>query len=193
MVFPGVQKETWTRDEVAGAYYFHRFYRFQPDLNTENPAVRTEIQRIMGFWLQLGVVGCRMDAVRFLISGKATHVRARKDYEMLHAMRDFLQWRRRDAVLLAEANVPPDENLEYFGDLGDRLQMMLNFPVNQRIYYALATADIRPLVDALEATRHRPPAAQWVHFLRSHDELDLGRLTQAQREKVFAAFGPTKD
>lgn len=193
MVFPGVQKATWTRDEVAGEYYFHRFYDFQPDLNTMNPAVRTEILRIMGFWLQLGVCGFRMDAVPFLISRKGADVRRRKDYEMLHEMRDFLQWRRRDAVLLAEANVPPDESLEYFGDLGDRLQMMLNFPVNQRIYYALATADLKPLIAALEATRQRPPAAQWVHFLRSHDELDLGRLTQTQRETVFAAFGPTKD
>jgi maltose alpha-D-glucosyltransferase/alpha-amylase len=193
MVFPGVQKETWTRDEVAGEYYFHRFYRFQPDLNTENPAVRTEIQRIMGFWLQLGVCGFRMDAVPFLISRKGTHVRARKDYELLHAMRDFLQWRRRDAVLLAEANVPPGESLEYFGDLGDRLQMMLNFPVNQRLYYALATGDLKPLIQALEDTKERPQAAQWVHFLRSHDELDLGRLTRTQREKVFAAFGPTKE
>jgi len=193
MVFPGVQKATWTRDEVAGEYYFHRFYDFQPDLNTTNPAVRAEILRIMGFWLQLGVCGFRMDAVPFLISRKGAHVRAHKDYEFLHEMRDFLQWRRRDAVLLAEANVPPDESLEYFGDLGDRLQMMLNFPVNQRIYYALATGDLNPLMTALEATKERPQAAQWVHFLRSHDELDLGRLTKTQREKVFAAFGPTKD
>ena len=193
MVFPGVQKETWTRDPVAAEYYFHRFYRFQPDLNTENPAVRTEILRIMGFWLQLGVCGFRMDAVPFLISRKGPHVRPRKDYEFLHEMRDFLQWRRRDAVLLAEANVPPDESLEYFGDLGDRLQMMLNFPVNQRLYYALATGDLKPLIKALEATKERPQAAQWVHFLRSHDELDLGRLTHTQREKVFAAFGPTKE
>ena len=193
MVFPGVQKETWTRDDVAGEYYFHRFYDFQPDLDTMNPAVRSEILRIMGFWLQLGVCGFRMDAVPFLISRKGTHVRPQKDYEFLHEMRDFLQWRRRDAVLLAEANVPPDESLEYFGDLGDRLQMMLNFPVNQRIYYALATGDLKPLIKALEDTKERPQAAQWVHFLRSHDELDLGRLTKTQREKVFAAFGPTKD
>jgi maltose alpha-D-glucosyltransferase/alpha-amylase len=193
MVFPGVQKATWTRDEVAGEYYFHRFYDFQPDLDTMNPAVRTEILRIMGFWLQLGVCGFRMDAVPFLISRKGAKVRPHKDYEFLHEIRDFLQWRRRDAVLLAEANVPPDESLEYFGDLGDRLQMMLNFPVNQRIYYALATGDLKPLIMALESTKDRPQAAQWVHFLRSHDELDLGRLTKTQREKVFAAFGPTRD
>jgi maltose alpha-D-glucosyltransferase/alpha-amylase len=193
MVFPGVQKATWTRDPLAGEFYFHRFYDFQPDLNTENPAVRNEILRIMGFWLQLGVCGFRMDAVPFLISRKGHHTTPRKDYEFLHEMRDFLQWRRRDAVLLAEANVPPSENLEYFGDLGDRLQMMLNFPVNQRVFYALATADVKPLITALEATKERPQAAQWVHFLRSHDELDLGRLTASQREKVFAAFGPSKD
>ena len=152
MVFPGVQKATWTRDPVAGEYYFHRFYEFQPDLNTLNPAVQREIMRIMGFWLQLGVSGFRMDAVPFLIEKKGAGVMPRKDYEMLHLMRDFLQWRRRDAILLAEANVPPDESMEYFGENGERLQMMLNFPVNQRLFYALATGDIKPLVRALEAT-----------------------------------------
>ena len=105
-------------------------------------------------------------------------------------MRDFLQWRCRDAIMLTEANVPPDESLQYFGDLGDRVQMMLNFPVNQRVFYALATGDIKPLVKALEETYRRPHAAQWVNFLRSHDELDLGRLTDAERERVFEAFGP---
>jgi maltose alpha-D-glucosyltransferase / alpha-amylase len=108
-------------------------------------------------------------------------------------MRDFLQWRRRDAVMLTEANVPPDESLKYFGEYGDRVQMMLNFPVNQALFYALASADIKPLVRALGATYRRPPAAQWVNFLRSHDELDLGRLTEAQRERVFKAFAPRED
>jgi maltose alpha-D-glucosyltransferase/alpha-amylase len=193
MVFPGVQKETWTRDPVAGEYYFHRFYRFQPDLNTRHPAVRDEIKRIMGFWLQLGVSGFRMDAVPFLIEDKQAGAEGPKDYEMLREMREFLQWRRRDAILLAEANVPPDESMRYFGENGERLQMMLNFPVNQRTFYALATGDIKPLVRALESTYRRPPAAQWVHFLRSHDELDLGRLTDAQRARVFEAFGPAKE
>jgi maltose alpha-D-glucosyltransferase/alpha-amylase len=192
MVFPGVQKTTWTRDPVAGEYYFHRFYDFQPDLNTANPRVRDEIMRIMGFWLQLGVSGFRMDAVPFLISTKGAGIVPRKDYELLHEMRDFLQWRRRDAILLAEANVVPKDSMEYFGDLGDRLQMMLNFAVNQRVFYAMATGDIRPLVKALEDTYERPHAAQWVNFLRSHDELDLGRLSDAQRQKVFDAFGPDK-
>jgi maltose alpha-D-glucosyltransferase / alpha-amylase len=193
MVFPGVQKATWTRDPVAGEYYFHRFYKFQPDLNTFNPAVQREIMRIMGFWLQLGVSGFRMDAVPFLIEKKGAGVAPRKDYDILHLLQNFLQWRRRDAIMLAEANVPPDESMQYFGENGERLQMMLNFAVNQRVFYALATGDIRPLVRALEATYERPPTAQWVNFLRSHDELDLGRLTDAQRERIFRAFAPDKD
>jgi maltose alpha-D-glucosyltransferase / alpha-amylase len=193
MVFPGVQKATWTRDSVAGEYYFHRFYDFQPDLDTYSHAVQREIMRIMGFWLQLGVTGFRMDAVPFLIAKKGAGVKSQKDYKVLHLMRDFLQWRRRDAIMLAEANVPPDESMEYFGENGERLQMMLNFAVNQRLFYALATEDVRPLVRALEDTYKRPPAAQWVNFLRSHDELDLGRLTDAQRERVFRAFAPEKE
>src|SRR6266545_621524 len=97
-----------------------------------------------------------------------------------------------NAIMLAEANVPPDETMKYFGDEGERIQMMLNFPVNQRLFYALATADLDPLIWALEQTWKRPADAQWVQFLRSHDELDLGRLTDEQREKVFRAFGPEK-
>ena len=193
VVFPGVQKATWTRDPVAGEYYFHRFYEFQPDLNTANPAVQREIMRIMGFWLQLGVSGFRMDAVPFLIEKKGAGIRPWKDYDILHLMRDFLQWRRRDAILLAEANVPPIESMQYFGANGDRLQMMLNFAVNQRVFYALATGQIKPLVGALEATYKRPPAAQWVNFLRSHDEFDLGRLTKTRRDSVCQAFAPAKE
>jgi maltose alpha-D-glucosyltransferase/alpha-amylase len=192
MVFPGVQRTTWTRDPVAKEYYFHRFYEFQPDLNTHNPAVKEELMRIMGFWLQLGVSGFRLDAVPFLIECKAADVRPWRDYELLHEMRDFLQWRCRDGIMLAEANVPPRESLHYFGERGDRLQMMLNFWVNQRIFYTLATGDAGPLKEALLATYERPSGAQWGVFLRTHDELDLGRLTPGQRAKVFAAFAPEK-
>jgi maltose alpha-D-glucosyltransferase/alpha-amylase len=191
IVFPGEQTTTWTKDRRAGKYYFHRFYDHQPDLNTWHPYVRAEIQKIMGFWLQLGVSGFRMDAVPFLIEKKGAGVERQVDYNLLKEMRDFLQWRSGDAIMLAEANVPPAESKEYFGADGDRVQMMLNFPVNQRLFYALATADLSPLVDALEATCDRPANAQWVQFLRSHDELDLGRLTEEQRQKVFDAFAPS--
>ena len=192
IVFPGQQKTTWTFDRRAQQYYFHRFYEHQPDLNTWHPYVRAEIQKIMGFWLQLGVSGFRMDAVPFLIEKKGPGVEHQMDFNLLKEMREFLQWRSAEAIMLAEANVPPDESLEYFGAEGDRLQLMLNFPVNQRLFYALATADLDPLIRALEDTRRRPPNAQWVQFLRSHDELDLGRLTPEQRQKVFEAFGPEK-
>jgi maltose alpha-D-glucosyltransferase/alpha-amylase len=192
IVFPGQQMTTWTKDRKAGQYYFHRFYNHQPDLNTWHPYVRAEIQKIMGFWLQLGVSGFRMDAVPFLIEKKGPGVEHQMDFNLLKEMREFLQWRSSEAIMLAEANVPPDESLDYFAPEGDRLQMMLNFPVNQRLFYALATGDIDPLIRALEDTRRRPTNAQWVQFLRSHDELDLGRLTADQRLKVFEAFGPER-
>jgi maltose alpha-D-glucosyltransferase/alpha-amylase len=191
MVFPGVQKTTWTFDKEARQYYFHRFYEHQADLDTSNPAVRAEIAKIMGFWLELGISGFRLDAVPFLIGEKGPKVRkAKLDYRYLHDMRDFLQWRRGDAIILAEANVPPEESLNYFGDEGDHLQLMLNFPVNQRLWYGFATGDIEPLKWAIEQTRTVPKHAQFVQFLRSHDECDLGRLTKRQREKVFEACGP---
>jgi maltose alpha-D-glucosyltransferase / alpha-amylase len=191
MVFPPMQQTTWTRDKKAGLYYFHRFYEHQPDLNTHNPAYRDELYRIMGYWLQLGVSGFRMDAVPFLIERKGANVRPTKDFDLLTEMRRFLEWRSRDAILLAEANVPPRDSLDYFGPDGRRLQMMLNFPVNQRLFYAFATADARPLGRAIEETAACVPRdAQWVQFLRSHDELDLGRLSDAQRTRVFQAFAP---
>jgi maltose alpha-D-glucosyltransferase/alpha-amylase len=192
VVFPGTQHSTWAYDTKARAYYFHRFYDFQADLNTMNREVRDEITRVMGYWLELGVSGFRMDAVPFLIEKKGADVSNQQDFELLHELRDFLQWRSGEAILLAEANVPPEESASYFGDRGDHLQMMLNFPVNQRLFYALATGDLEPLKWALEATRDRPHAAQWVHFLRTHDELDLGRLTPGQRARVCAAFAPQK-
>jgi maltose alpha-D-glucosyltransferase/alpha-amylase len=194
MVFPGVQKTTWSFDAVAKSYYFHRFYDFQPDLNTSNPDVQAEIRKIMGFWLQLGVAGFRMDAIPFVIQEKgADRQRHAQQYEMLRDMREFLQWRRGDAVILAEANVLPEMNMQYFGDDGDRMHMMFNFQVNQNLFYALASGDVRPLVKALKTTYSRPASAQWGIFLRNHDELDLGRLTEAQRQKVFSAFGPDKE
>jgi maltose alpha-D-glucosyltransferase/alpha-amylase len=193
MVFPGVQKSTWTYDSVARQYYFHRFYDFQPDLNCLNPEVRTEIKRIMGYWLELGVSGFRVDALPFVISTKGAGVQPRHDFGFLHEMREFLQWRCGDAVLLAEANVLPNEDLAYFGDRDDRMHMMFNFFVNQNVFYALASGDTRPLVRALERTRQRPVTAQWGHFLRNNDELDLGRLTDAQRQLVFDKFAPDEN
>jgi maltose alpha-D-glucosyltransferase/alpha-amylase len=191
MVFPGVQKSTWNYDDVAKAWYFHRFYDFQPDLNTSNPEVQAEILKIMGFWLQLGVSGFRMDAVPFVISAKGPNVRRPvENYDMLRMLREFLTWREGDAIILAEANVIPHVDMNYFGTSGERVQMMFNFEVNQHLFYALASADTRPLIKALQTTKLRPATAQWAQFLRNHDELDLGRLTKKQRNAVFAAYGP---
>jgi maltose alpha-D-glucosyltransferase/alpha-amylase len=191
MVFPGVQKSTWSYDSVAKAWYFHRFYDFQPDLNTANPAVQAEILKIMGFWIQLGVSGFRMDAVPFVIGTKGADVtRPREQYDMLRSFREFLQWRVGDSIILAEANVMPRTDMEYFGDAGERMPMMFNFQVNQNLFYALAAADARPLAKAMERTRTKPDSSQWGNFLRNHDELDLGRLTETERRTVFSKFGP---
>lgn len=192
MVFPGVQERTWTYDRKARAYYFHRFYQFQPDLNIDHPPVREEIRRIMGYWLELGVEGFRVDAVPFLLERIVPDDEDQGPrFRYLQEFRAFLQWRNGDAILLGEANVLPEENEKYFGgDGGDGIHMMFNFFVNQHLFYTLATGEVAPLVEALRATRDIPFTAQWAHFLRNHDELDLGRLTEEQREKVFARFAP---
>jgi maltose alpha-D-glucosyltransferase/alpha-amylase len=191
IVFPGVQKSTWDYDSIAKEYYFHRFYDFQPDLNTSNPDVQAEILKIMGYWLQLGVSGFRMDAVPFVISQKGANIRKPvEQYDMLRSFSQFLTWREGEAIILAEANVLPGTDMKYFGASGERLQMMFNFQVNQHLFYALAASDARPLAKSLRATKSRPSTAQWGQFLRNHDELDLGRLEPAQRQAVFAAFGP---
>ena len=135
-----------------------------------------------------------MDAVPFVIAEKGpTIAKPKEQYEMLRLFREFLSWRQGDAIVLAEANVLADTDMEYFGKAGERLQMMFNFQVNQNLFYALASGDTRPLVKALKNTRPRPGTAQWGHFLRNHDELDLGRLTDEQRQQTFAAFAPDKE
>lgn len=194
IVFPGVQKATWTYDKKAKAYYHHRFHSFQPDLNIDNPDVRAEIRRIMGYWLEMGIEGFRVDAVPFILEtqtpGKA---KEKIRFEYLREMRRFLQWRKGNAILLGEANVLPKDSGKYFGDEGNGIHMMFNFYVNQYVFYALATADIAPLVEALEATRLAFHTSQWAQFLRNHDELDLARLTEEQRERVFTRFAPQKN
>jgi len=153
--------------------------------------VIAEILEIMGFWIQLGVAGFRMDAVPFIIGTKGADIRKPvEQYDMLRTFREFLQWRRGDSIILAEANVLPDTDMQYFGRDGDRMHMMFNFQVNQNLFYALAARDVRPLSAAIRKTAPRPATAQWGQFLRNHDELDLGRLTPAQRARVFEELGP---
>lgn len=197
MVFPGEQNETWTYDRTAKAWFYHRFYKFQPDLNFANPKVREEIKKIAAFWLQLGVAGFRIDALPFIIelteAGKSEGV---KDFSFIAELRQHLQWIRPDVMLLAEANVEPDQLVRYFGDAPDSnngVHMLFDFMLNGRLVLALARGDAEPIIDALRDTPALPPHAQWATFLRNHDEIDLSRLTAEQREEVYAAFGPEEN
>jgi maltose alpha-D-glucosyltransferase/alpha-amylase len=188
VVFPGVQKTTWSYAKEARAWYFHRFLDFQPDLNMANPEVRREIQRVITYWLRLGASGFRMDAVPFVLEKPGVK---EPQFQWLRELRALLQWRQGDAILLGEANIVPRDDAEYFAD-DDGLHMIFNFWVNQHLFASLATQDTRPLAKALNETRRIPERAQWAFFLRNHDELDLGRLDEAVREHVFEAFAPEK-
>jgi maltose alpha-D-glucosyltransferase / alpha-amylase len=197
MVFPGEQDETWTYDRTAKAWYYHRFYKFQPDLNFANPAVREEVKKVLAFWLQLGVAGFRLDAVPFIIElTEPGNSNSPKDMEFLSELRQHVQWRRADAVLLAEANVEPAQLVDYFADAGgsnNRIHMLFDFMLNGRIMLALARRDPEQLIDALRDTPQLPPGGQWATFLRNHDEIDLSRLTAEQRNEVYAQFGPDEN
>ncbi|KQT88172.1 alpha-amylase family protein [Aurantimonas sp. Leaf443] len=191
VIFPGVQKSTWTRDPRRKEYYFHRFYEHQADLNIANPEVREEIERIMGFWLELGVSGFRIDAAPFVLEDLAKLEDGTDPHAYLAELQGFLSWRRAEAMLLAEANITMDEADEYFGS-GDRLHVIFNFPLNQKLFLALARGDGEPVRAQLKALPALPAVGQWATFLRNHDEIDLGRLAEDERQEVFDAFGPDK-
>lgn len=191
MVFPGVQKSVWSLDSTTHEYYYHRFYHFQPDLNFMNPEVMQEIQRIIGYWLNQGISGFRLDAVPFIIEVPHTGSEKPKlDFKFLKDIRQFTQSRQADAAILGEANVEPKENVSYFGEDGEGIQLMFNFFANQHLFYAFATGDLKPFKKAMEETSEISQSSQWAYFLRNHDEIDLGRLTDQQRERIYAAMGP---
>jgi maltose alpha-D-glucosyltransferase/alpha-amylase len=188
VIFPGVQKTTWSYDRKAGRYYFHRFYDFQPDLNIDNPAVREEMRKIIAFWAELGIAGFRVDAAPFVIEpAGARGLHPGPEFAYLHEFRNQLSWRRGDAILLGEANVERDKAEDYFGIGG--MHMLFNFTANQQLWLALAREDARPLVRALKETAGIPASDQWANFLRNHDEIDLGRLAEDERADVFDSFG----
>jgi maltose alpha-D-glucosyltransferase/alpha-amylase len=197
MVFPGEQNETWSFDRTAKQWYYHRFYKFQPDLNIKNPQVKEEIKKICAFWLQLGVSGFRMDAVPFIIEETvAGEPNPPKDLNYLTELRQHIQWRKGDAVLLAEANVEPDQLKHFFGDIGgssNRIHMLFDFMLNGRLMLALARRNPEGIIDALKDTPALPVGGQWATFLRNHDEVDLSRLTAEQRAEVFEQFGPDEN
>jgi maltose alpha-D-glucosyltransferase/alpha-amylase len=195
VVFPDAEDSLWAWDERAGQWYLHHFYTHQPDLNIANPRVREEIAKIAGFWLQLGVDGFRVDAVPFLFEfGGVENAGDLDPHVLLKELRSFISRRRGDAILLGEVNLPPKQLARYFGDQpGDEIQLLFNFPVMQRLYLALSRGEARPLAKALGTLPVPPREGQWAMFVRNHDELTLDQLSDAEREEVFAAFGPGED
>ncbi|WP_394552398.1 alpha-amylase family protein [Agromyces sp. MMS24-JH15] len=194
VVFPGEETSMWELDERTGQYYVHSFYRHQPDLNIANPAVRDEIATTLGFWLQLGVSGFRVDAVPFLIEAP-TGVDIGDPHEFLRDLRRYLERRSDDAILLGEVNLPYPGQLEFFGRPGDpaELTMQFDFRAMQRMYLSLVREDARPLAEALAARPDLRIEAQYANFVRNHDELTLDQLTDAEREEVFEALAPDPD
>ena len=188
IIFKDFETSNWTWDHVAGAYYWHRFYSHQPDLNYDSPDVRAAIFRAVDFWLDRGVDGLRLDAVPYLYERDGT------DCENLPETHAFLRDLRRhvdekygDRMLLAEANQWPEDAAAYFGD-GDECHMAFNFPVMPRMFMAIRQEDRRPIVDIVEQTPSIPETAQWALFLRNHDELTLEMVTDEERDYMYKAY-----
>jgi trehalose synthase len=199
VVFPDKEDAIWTQDAASGQWYLHNFYRTQPDLNLANPAVRQEVMRVMGFWLELGVDGFRIDAVPFLFAEDQLPQRERRfphfdPHAFLRDLKAFAGRRNGAAMFLGEVNLPYADMAKFFGSGdSDELSMQFDFIGMQATYLALARGDVRPLVTAL---RDRPAIAtgsQWANFLRNHDELTLDKLSTTERQEVFDAFGAEPD
>ncbi len=186
VVFPDQETSTWAFDRKAGQYYQHSFYKHQPELNLSNPAVRDELAQVMGFWLEQGLSGFRVDAVPFLIEGAMDD-----PHQIVRDLRAYVNRRVGDAVLLGEVNLPPAQVREFLGDEdGDELHMVLDFIGNQAMYLSLARGSATPLAEALRTFPELPHTASLGRFVRNHDELTLDKLSQQERDEVFARFGP---
>ncbi|WP_150306793.1 alpha-amylase family protein [Planctomonas psychrotolerans] len=193
-VFPDQETSNWEYDKKTKQYYQHIFYKHQPDLNVTNPVVRDEIAKIMGFWLELGLSGFRVDAVPFLLETDAVvggDDALPDPHSYLRSLRAFLGRRSGDGVLLGEVNLPRDEQATYFGGAeGNELTMQFDFISMQKLYLGLARQDAAPLVEALTSRTGGSSDSQWANFVRNHDELTLDKLSDEERGEVFAAFGP---
>jgi maltose alpha-D-glucosyltransferase/alpha-amylase len=188
IIFRDTEMSNWAWDPVSKAYYWHRFFSHQPDLNFDNPAVREEIWQVMRFWLELGVDGFRVDAVPYLVEREGTSC---ENLLETHAVLRELR-RRMDAgfpgrMLLAEANMWPEDVRPYFGD-GDEFHMAFHFPIMPRMFMALRLEDRKPLVEIIERTPDIPAACQWGLFLRNHDELTLEMVTDAERDYMYEEY-----
>lgn len=188
IIFTDTEKSNWTWDPVANAFYWHRFFHHQPDLNFDNPHVRAAVVRIMRFWLDMGVDGLRLDAVPYLVEREGTNCENLPEtHEVVRQWRKIIDEHYTDRVLLAEANQSPADVVYYFGS-GDECHMAYHFPVMPRIFIALHQEDRHPITDIIEQTPGIPDICQWVIFLRNHDELSLEMVTDAEREYMYTAY-----
>ncbi|NIY46684.1 alpha-amylase family protein [Cedecea colo] len=190
-MFPGVEKSVWSWDEEAQQYYRHMFYHHEPDLNLSCPQVIKEIERVIVFWLRMGISGFRFDAASHMVkqAGKGSE---EKGYDLLTHLRDFISRRRPEILLLGEVDVPAEQYRHYFGD-NNRLSMLLSFNLNKKFYVSLARKNATALLQALEELPAPPFRACFANWLRNHDELDLDGLSQAEKRDVMKSFGPDKN
>lgn len=192
-IFPGQEETIWTYDELARAFYYHRFYAFEPGLNIGNPEVREEIFRIIDFWLSFGIAGFRLDAAAHMIEQKAQDERQQQGpYEVLQNIYGYMRSRRPHALLLAEVDEDPLKLKDYFGE-GDQLGLLYNFLLNNYMFLALARGEGEPLARGMKLLPQPPEGCGWANFLRNLDELDLERLSQEDRDEVMQAFAPKED
>jgi maltose alpha-D-glucosyltransferase/alpha-amylase len=190
VIFSDSEDSNWTWDAAAGAYYWHRFYRHQPDLNYDNPVVRREMADVMRFWLDLGVDGLRLDAVAHLFEREGTSCEGLPEtHAFLKELRAIVDAEYPGRVLIAEVNQRPDRLREYFGD-GDECHMAFHFPMVAPLFLALSRQVASPVVDAARAMPDIPGSAQWATFLRNHDELSLSALPNADRSALLNTLAP---
>ena len=188
IIFTDTEKSNWAWDEVAGAYYWHRFFSHQPDLNHNNPEVVKAVIRIMRFWLDLGVDGLRLDAIPYLCVREGTNnENVPETHEVIKQIRAVIDSRYQNRMLLAEANMWPEDVREYFGD-GDECHMAYNFPVMPRIFMAVAQEERHPIIEIMNQTPEIPDNCQWAIFLRNHDELTLEMVTQRERDYMYQTY-----
>jgi maltose alpha-D-glucosyltransferase/alpha-amylase len=188
IIFKDFERSNWTFDAEANAYYWHRFYHHQPDLNFDNPRVRSEIKKALDFWLELGVDGLRLDAIPYLYERDGTNgENLPETHAFLKELRAHVDANYQDRMLLAEANQWPEDAVAYFGD-GDECHMSFHFPLMPRLYMSLRQEDRFPLYDILDQTPAIPDNAQWALFLRNHDELTLEMVTDEERDYMYRAY-----
>lgn len=188
IIFQDFEISNWTYDHEAKAYYWHRFYSHQPDLNYDNPRVQNEIFKILNFWFNIGVDGFRLDAVPYLYQREGTNCENLPEtHEFLKKLRKYVDDNFDDRLLLAEANQWPNDSRAYFGD-GDECHMAFHFPLMPRLYMALRMEDRFPVVDILEQTPQIPDNCQWAIFLRNHDELTLEMVSDEERDYMYKSF-----